>query len=36
MAIAEQAEHAYEHFVGQWRQKPNKLRARAAPMAASS
>jgi transposase len=35
MAIAEQAERAYEHFVGQWRQKPTKLRARAAPVTGS-
>ena len=36
MAIAEQAEHAYEHFVGQWRQKPSTLRPRAAPVTGSS
>jgi transposase len=31
MAIAEQAERAYEHLVGQWRQKPTRRRARSAP-----
>ena len=36
MAIAEQAERAYEHFVGQWRQKPTIRRARAAPVTGSS
>jgi transposase len=36
MAIAEQAERAYEHFVGQWRQKPPTLRPRAAPVTGSS
>jgi transposase len=36
MAIAEQAERAYEHLVGQWRQKPTTRRARAAPVTGSS
>ena len=36
IAIAEQAERAYEHFVGQWRQKPPTLRPRAAPVRGSS
>jgi transposase len=36
MAIAEQAERAYEHFVGQWRPKPATRRARAAPVTGSS
>jgi transposase len=36
MAIAEQAERAYEHFVGQWRQKPPTLRPRAAPVTGCS
>ena len=31
MAIAEQAERAYEHLVGQWRQKPTRRRVRSAP-----
>jgi hypothetical protein len=31
MAIAEQAERAYEHFIRQWRQKPMKRRTRSAP-----
>jgi transposase len=35
MAIAEQAERAYEHFVGQWRQKPTKQRMRSASVAGS-
>lgn len=34
MAIAEQAERAYEHFVGRWQQKPTL--ARAAPAGGSS
>jgi hypothetical protein len=36
MAIAEHAERAYQHFVGQWRQKPTTRRARAALVAGSS
>jgi transposase len=35
MAIAEQAERAYEHFVGHWRQKPAHRRVRSAPVAGS-
>jgi NAD(P)-dependent dehydrogenase (short-subunit alcohol dehydrogenase family) len=35
LAIAEQAECAYEHFVDQWRQKPAKRRMRSAPVAGS-
>jgi transposase len=35
MAIAEQAERAYEHFVGQWRQKPTPRRMRSASVAGS-
>jgi transposase len=35
MAIAEQAERAYQHFVGQWRQKPTKQRMRSASVAGS-
>jgi transposase len=31
MAIAEQAEHAYRHFVAQWRQKPVRRRTGTAP-----
>jgi hypothetical protein len=31
MAIAEQAERAYQHFVKQWRQKPTKCRTAVAP-----
>jgi transposase len=36
MAIAEQAERAYERFVGQWRPKPAKRRTGAASAAGSS
>jgi transposase len=36
MAIAEQAERAYERFVGQWRPKPSKRRTGAASAAGSS
>jgi transposase len=36
MAIAEQAEHAYEHLVGQWRQRPAKRRTGAANAAGTS
>ena len=36
MAIAEQAEHAYEHFVAQWRPKPTTRRAGAPPVTGSS
>ena len=36
MAIAEQAERAYEHFVGQWRPKPPTCAPRAAPVTGSS
>jgi len=36
MAIAEQAERAYEHFVGPWRPKPAKRRTGAATAAGSS
>jgi hypothetical protein len=35
MAIAEQAERAYEHVVGHWRQKPGKGRTGAATAAGS-
>jgi len=35
IAIAEQAERAYEHLVGEWRQKPVKRRTRSAPVAGS-
>ena len=35
MAIAEQAERAYEHLVGQWRQKPTRHRVRSAPVVGS-
>ncbi len=35
-AIAEQAERAYEHFVGQWRQKLGQRRTGAATAAGSS
>jgi transposase len=35
-AIAEQAEHAYEHLVGQWRQRPAKRRTGAANAAGTS
>jgi hypothetical protein len=36
MAIAEQAERAYEHLVAQWRQKPGRRRTGAATAAGSS
>jgi transposase len=36
MAIAEQAERAYEHLVGQWRQKPTQRRMRSPSVAGSS
>ncbi len=36
MAITERAERAYEHFVGQWRQKPGKRRTGAATAAGTS
>ena len=36
MAIAEQAERAYEHFVGRWRRKPGQRRTGAAAAAGSS
>lgn len=36
MAIAEQAERAYEQFVGQWRPKPSKRRTDATSAAGSS
>jgi transposase len=36
MAIAERAERAYEHFVGQWRPKPGRRRTGAATAAGSS
>ena len=36
MAIAEQAERAYEQFVGQWRPKPGTRRTGAAISAGSS
>jgi transposase len=35
MAIAEQAERAYQHLVGQWRQKPTRQRMRSASVAES-
>jgi transposase len=35
LAIAEQAERAYEHFVGQWRQKPTRRRMRSVSIAGS-
>ena len=35
MAIAEQAERVYEHFIGQWRQKPMPRRMRSASVAES-
>jgi transposase len=35
MAIAAQAERAYEHLVGQWRQKPTPRRVRSAPAVGS-
>ena len=36
MAIAEQAERAYEQFVKQWREQPARRRTGAAPAAGSS
>jgi transposase len=35
IAIAEQAERAYEHLVGQWRQRPTQRRMRSASVAGS-
>jgi transposase len=35
LAIAEQAERAYEHLVGQWRQKPTQRRMRSTSAAGS-